>query len=146
MANPPGYDYLTFRAGVALVWRGDCWGCVLQPWEQHRCVAASPQIDAHHLLPKQAIKREFPWGAWRNDDGTLTPVPRHDAHNDLLPADVSLAGLLMDVRNGVLVRRWHHDRIEHAVWRPNLDELPTDAIVFARELGMLPRLERIYTP
>lgn len=144
--NPAGYDYLEFRAGVALFWVGDCWGCRLRPWEKPRCVRDSPDIDAHHLLPKQAIKREFPFGAWKRDDGTLQPIPRQDAHGSAKPADVALSALLMDVRNGVLVRRWHHDAIEHAVWRPALDDLPTDAIVFARELGLLHRLERTYRP
>lgn len=66
-------------------------------------------LDAHHLIPKQVLKREFPHGV-----------------NDLL----------MDPRNGVLVRRYHHDALEARAAVIPKALLPADALEFVAELGL----------
>lgn len=146
MRRDDGYNGAAFFQAVARH-RGSatCMACSVQPWQRSRCKALSRgQVDAHHVLPKQKIRRQFPWGAWRADDGTLTPIPRHDAHDERRPVDVGLGNLLMDPRNGVMLGRWHHDQLEARAWRPTFDAWPADVFEFAAELGMIPALERTY--
>lgn len=115
----PGYDYGEFLANVLGRFpRGFCWGCVVQPDERERCEADSMCVDAHHVLPKQLLKRER---------GTA-----------------QLGRLLMDGRNGVPVRRFHHDAIEARMIVPSLRAVPREAQEFATEHGLTVHLERIY--
>ncbi len=113
------YSYPEFLANVAGRFPlGFCWGCVVQPDERERCGRDSISVDAHHVLPKQLLKREF--------------------------AGEELERLLMDGRNGVLVRRYHHDAIEARMIVPSLRAVPAEAREFAAEHGLEHHLERIY--
>ena len=142
------FNYSGEAVAVAVAGRDGpraCWGCRVQPWTRSRCTSLSAgRYDAHHCLPKSKLKRAFPFGAWLTDDGALTPIPRHDAHDVERPVDVTLADLLMDPRNGVMMGRWHHDQLEVWAFRPTLDDVPRAAVEFAREVGMLVELERAY--
>lgn len=74
-------------------------------------------LDAHHLIPKQRIKREF----------------RHDDR---------LVDLIADPRNGIAVCRRHHDMLEGRKLRMLRVELPAGLEEFAVEVGMVWCLER----
>lgn len=171
-----GYEYDVFLERVRRRWpRMACWvcerllPCVLPQGalagEVRRCREQSMVIDAHHLCPKSKLKREFPHGAvyavdldpstgapvldesrigWRPFDPRLAYCVLPGA---LLPR--SLGEILMDDRNGVPVRRFHHDALEARLLagRP-LDVprgmLPPAVFEFAVELGLVPLLEKVY--
>jgi hypothetical protein len=100
-------------------------------------------LDAHHVaVPKQALKREFPEGVVRTQEGWV----RYDPRLALTPPDLpperwreacrTLDDLLMDPRNGVLVRRYHHDALEGRRLVIPRALLPLDAEEFVAELGL----------
>lgn len=112
-------------------------------------------LDAHHLIPKGALKREFPEGVIRVREavhevaGLVLGEPRwlrYDARLPLVPPGGDpakwrehtrpLDDLLMDPRNGVLVRRYHHDALEARALVIPKALLPADALEFAVELGL----------
>lgn len=84
-------------------------------------------MDAHHLVSKQRIKRDWPHPLWF-PDGDLPTT----------------AAVLMDVRNGVIVCRRHHDLLERRLVVPSRAELPEDAVEFAEEVGMGWSIDRDY--
>lgn len=143
------YSYSEFLANVAGRFpSGFCWGCVVQPDERERCGRESVAVDAHHVLPKQLLKREFPGGVVLFD-GRAEGVPvRFNPDVELTDTVTferrSLDALLMDGRNGVIVRRFHHDAIEGRAVVPSLRAVPLQAREFAAELGLEHHLERIY--
>jgi hypothetical protein len=143
-----GYRYSDFLLDVMQEWRGDrrlrdaggCWVCAYGgDVDRLRCVRMSAaRIDAHHVLPKQLLMREFPRGVVLEDGGWRAAR----AHETDVDAWRTLPALLMDARNGMPLRRYHHDALEAkqlvVPWR----KLPAPAIEFAGELGLVPDLER----
>lgn len=80
--------------------------------QRARCALVSGGIvDAHHCgLPKRVLKRYF--------------------------RGAEMETLLMDPRNGIIVRRHHHDQLESRhLAIPNV-LLPADTLAFVDELGM----------
>ena len=147
------YVYADFRVAVLRAAGGErqrvCIGCVAQPDDRERCEYVSGGMwDAHHVLPKRLLKDRFPLGAaltWEETPeglGIWRPIVR-DVEPDT-PATLTLDDLLMDPRNGVPVRRYHHDAIENRVIFPSVRALPKAARDFARELDLWHELERIY--
>lgn len=117
--------------------------------------------DAHHLLSKQKIKDAFPHGAILaapvDVEALRADSPRWMAWDPRMPLiggetefqRRSLGDLLMDDRNCVPVRRFHHDALERGLLagRP-LDVpfglLPPAAVEFASEFDLLSQLEAVY--
>lgn len=103
---------------------------------RRKCVLAQPRekcagpLDAHHVLPKQRIKREFPSGATVGPDGVLRPVRAVE------DAEVTLDALLADARNGVPVCRRHHDLLEGRRVRLPRRTLDGDFPAFLATLGL----------
>lgn len=142
-----GYDYAAFLKAVRLQRRTAPTGCfycdvVLEttcgPAETRRlqrvCEERSSYVvDAHHAgVPKQLLKREFPHGVYVSStmmEPLLSPpLPNEDGRFR------SLDDLLMDPRNGVLLRRHHHDLVEVRGIPKVL--LPAETLAFAGELGL----------
>lgn len=139
-----------------------CWVCdVLMPRadrgvrafeaELRRCEEVSGGIvDAHHVLPKRVIKTEFPHGVYTSFDGTAIPMlPAREIGDEnwrrfreshfggaLEERTRELDELLMDPRNGILVRRFHHDALEHRTLAIPVALLPADTLEFVDELGL----------
>lgn len=146
------YVYADFRVAVLRQAGGErrrvCIGCVVQPDERERCEHVSGGMwDAHHVLPKRLLKDRFPLGAqltWHETPeglGIWQPVERGvDPDGPTLTLD----DLLMDTRNGVAVRRYHHDAIENRMIFPSVRGLPKEARDFARVHDLWHELERIY--
>lgn len=106
-------------------------------------------MDAHHLLPKQRLKREFPWGAYVYEDGTVDRVLAE--HRRVIPPNaeevngvrvISLERILWDPRNGVPLSRWHHDEIEQRRLVVPRVKLPAAVELFAAELELGWMLDR----
>lgn len=139
-----GYDYVAFMAEVArMPWSTGCFVCdVVLPTryapavasERRQCAQRSGDLwDAHHCaVPKQVLKREFPAGVAfvgglreSPDDESLAPFSRR-----------RLDDLLMDPRNGVMVRRYHHNQLEARQVVVPKEVLPGEMMDFVRELGL----------
>lgn len=118
------------------------------------CIKVSgPHVDAHHAgAPKQVLKREFPRGArparaavggaaldaevrdrivGRPREQLYVPARRGEE-----PFARELDDLLMDARNGVILRRYCHDLIEAAARAIPVVLLPADTLEFVDELGL----------
>lgn len=164
----PGYDYEAFGRGVATLDGTECFvhrvlvarrkrlvdawgggqvetGCH-RDWIPGGLLDCDGRMDAHHLLAKQWLKREFPNGAW-----ALYPVgdgawvePDEEGGDWHWP----LGAILSDPRLGILACRRHHDLLERALLRIHREELPARTFDFAAELGPRAeaRLERDYRP
>jgi hypothetical protein len=121
--------------------------------ERSRCVAVSGGIvDAHHVgAPKQVLKREFPHGARQarlapdeaehpETRDRILGRPREQLYVPARPGEepfaLGLDDLLMDPRNGILVRRFHHDALEHGTLAIPVALLPADTLEFVDELGL----------
>lgn len=160
MGRVEGYDYELLLRLVLQEWRLPCWVCSLEGQgaggraEVARCESVSGDVvDAHHVLSKQFLGREFPHGAWRMAGGDLVRAyhSRRIDVPDMVRAvigdpearQVSLGALLMDRRNVVPVRRYHHDAIERRMWSPLIEQVPAPVIEFAAELGVGWQLERV---
>lgn len=158
-----GYDGREFLARVQVYWADParrtsptgCWVCdhldrFSRGWgdrpsmvrdERERCELVSGGIvDAHHLLGRRVLKRECRQGV------LLPPAPEMARWDGSVPpAEVpldpprrrSLDDLLMDPRNGIVVRRFHHDQLEGGGLAIPVALLPADAREFAEELGLL---------
>lgn len=173
-----GYDYRLLLLRTMQAWpRTGCWVCDrllpaltqerghhLPPGpmyvpslerEQEHCKRTSGgTIDAHHLIPKQALKRTFPRGAkltWQETStgaGIWLPIEAVDVPWEDTPV-LPLGDVLMDVRNTVPVRRFHHDALEAGLLhgRP-LDVprrlLPPAVVEFAGQYGLERLLEAEY--
>lgn len=143
-ADVSGYDYAAFLAAVRRQRRTaptGCWVCdVLEAGHARtlkRCERMSGGIvDAHHVVGKSTLKREFPRGAQASSaEGPWSPTPRA-GRGRLLPAARDLDTLLMDPRNGILVRRYHHDQVESRMRVIPAASLPAETVAFAEELGL----------
>lgn len=157
-----GYDYPAFLHAVIIRRGHGCWvGKLLRGRREHWLRSRAPgaampwdldpgllmcqgELDGHHLVSKQRIKREFerlnPLDEWpvlinRNwsTGGPFEPVRWE-----------SLAEMLMDPRNGVPACRRHHDLLERRLVVPTRAELPVGVEEFAAEVGMVWSLERDY--
>jgi hypothetical protein len=150
MSNPRGYDYLMLLTAVAERDEGKCWvrelllrrrdaqiaawgagqteqGDTKRNWVPKKLLDCDGPWDAHHLgLSKSWLKREFPDGC----------------------GDRTLADLLNDPRNCVLVERRHHDMLEAHLIVVRRGDLPEHVEEFAAELGdkAVARLERDFGP
>lgn len=101
----------------------------LQIQARERCrIVSGGIVDAHHLLPKRLLRKESP-------DREVIRVPGREfdaLERSYRPLDVAL----MDPRNGILVRRYHHDALEGRALAIPKELWPDDALAFARELGL----------
>jgi len=164
-----GYDYPAFLESVRRVRRTAPTGCyycdVVLPETcgpaatramQRLCEERSAfVVDAHHVIPKQVLKREFPEGAvhvreavhgvaglvlgesrWLPYDARLALVPPGGDPATWKEHVRTLDDLLMDERNGVLLRRYCHDQIEARNRSIPLLHVPESVIDFANELGL----------
>jgi hypothetical protein len=93
-------------------------------------------VDAHHVLPKQLLKRE----AKGSGIDAMLRAPGLDSY-PLEQVWRELGVALMDPRNGIVVRRAHHDQIESRNIAIPVALLPADTREFAEELGLLWWLE-----
>jgi hypothetical protein len=132
-----GYDGAEFLARVRAHWASrrtvptGCWVCDVllsacrEPWqgalrdERRMCAERSGGIvDAHHCLPRRLIKQKarerHPLG---EDAGWVTEA-------------------LSDPRNGIVVRRLHHDQLESGHLAIPKVLWPEEALAFARELDL----------
>lgn len=115
-------QYQAFARAVAEQSTASCFGCRLVPSERWKCHGRSGgAYDAHHLLSQSFLKRE---------------IGRDDPER--------LLAALTDPRNGVMVRRWHHDQLENHRIRPTLADLPDAVFAFADEYGLGWALDRYY--
>lgn len=163
-----GYDYAAFLAAVQAQRRTAPTGCfycdvVLETTcgpaatrsMQKMCAERSGYVvDAHHVVPKQVLKREVPNGVirvreavhgvaglvlgeprWLPYDPRLPLVPPGD-QGDWREHARTLDDLLMDPCNGILVRRYHHDQLEARHRAIPRDRLPEETVAFAGELGL----------
>ena len=143
-------DYVTWLAAVRGAFRGPCWLCQRLPAQAQRCEMASGGIiDGHHIIRKSRLKREFPHGAYVYEDGSVDAVPA--AHRRVIAPNatevngvrvVPLDAILWDPRNGLVLRRWHHDELEQRRVRILRTSLPRAVEEFAAEFGLLWSLER----
>lgn len=119
MWNPNREDAAAFQAAVLDASRG------------LDVVTGEPAVDAHHIIPKRAIRR---YVSARVRDGTVSKEA----------APKLLRRLLWDRRNGLAVSRKTHD--EHETRRRPIPRryLPGSAIAFAQELGLVWMIERDY--
>lgn len=99
-------------------------------------LACDGQIDGHHVVAKQHIKREH--GRAEFPLSVFLPGMRE------VTVWQSLDAMLADSRNGIAACRRHHELVERALVRLFRDELPAHVFEFAREVAMVPRLERDY--
>jgi hypothetical protein len=142
------YDGAEFLTLTRLYWGapsrrlpGVCWVCeVLLPSaamvarfgsptaERARCVHVSGGIvDAHHLVPRRVIK-----GVAQGDRVRLPGLEG----NGRGQVAYGLGTVLMDPRNAILVRRFHHDALEHGTLAIPKVLWPEEALAFARELDL----------
>jgi hypothetical protein len=123
------YSYPLFVGRVVrLEGRAICWACVtIAAHEEKKCRFRSMELDAHHVLPKQLLKREFPRRHVREDGSVRT-----------------LDDLLMDPRNGLLLARYHHDALEARMLVVPRSRLPVRVEEFAGELGLGWYLDRTF--
>lgn len=132
--NPPGYDYAVFCANVAALHGPGCWVQRMLAARDGRTVpfgwlTCDGVMDAHHCLPKQLLKREFPHGTlYKNVNVGPSTIQRKTQR--------TLDALLNDGRNGVPVCRKHHDMIEGRQLVIRRYELPAATVAFAGQLGL----------
>jgi hypothetical protein len=166
-----GYDYRLLLLRTMQAWpKTGCWVCEkllpalvapsLIPHDVERCrVNSLATPDAHHMIPKQALKAYAPAGLVRvvtMGMGAVLQGPEwqvFDARMAYIVGDesarVSLGDLLMDVRNTVPVRRFHHDALERRLLHGRPFEvprrlLPPAVVEFAGEYGLGRLLEAEY--
>ena len=108
-------DYSAFSRGVFALHGDGCWACRTDTSNRWKCHDRSDgRLDFHHILSQSLLRREVP--------------------AELLPA------ALADPRNGVPLRRYHHDLVEHNMV---YIEIPEVAWVFAADFELAWALERI---
>lgn len=149
-----GYDGAEFLALTRAYWARrrttptGCWVCdVLVPglfpveWAisrpsgeriiadaRARCEHASGGVvDAHHLVPRRVIK-----GLAQGERVRLPGLEVGDRGQVLYGVET----VLMDPRNAILVRRYHHDALEGAALAIPKVLWPEEALAFARELDL----------
>jgi hypothetical protein len=101
-------------------------------------------MDAHHLLPKQLLKQEFPHGIDLSDDDEIRATPPVWRAQDAWPHVRPLGELLNDGRLGVPVDRRHHDMVEGKLIQIARGELPAETEAIAGELGLGWYLDRTF--
>jgi hypothetical protein len=96
------------------VTRGGCVMCQAFPLKAHQKIGREAdlrRIEGHHVLAKRHL--------------------RANGYSDRI----------WDVRNGMALCKYHHDRHERWMQRVPFALVPDDAVEFADELGLLPLLE-----
>lgn len=132
--------------------RAKCWACEVWPGDKGTCKHLSAGIlDAHHVLAKSVLKREFPHGAYIYEDGSVDRVLA--AHRRVISPNaeevngvrvVALDRIVWDPRNGVPVARWHHDQVEQRRRVIPRAVVPVPVEAFAAELGLTWLIDRTY--
>lgn len=148
-----GYSYTLFQERVTRRGRLGCWVCdhlaaATDPrWQSStarqndvaRCRQVGGPMDAHHVVAKQRIKAAFPHGgevSWlETEKGHAILLPRRLGGEDAVWLE--LGELLMDERNGLPVRRYHHDMLEQAAVRFAERAWPERVRDFAAEHGFV---------
>lgn len=145
-AGGPLVSYVRFWQDVTRYGAAPCWLCerTVSATVRDRCRYISGGImDGHHLCPKALLKREFPFGAYVNADGTVDRMPAE--HRKVLAIDqvevngvriIPLDVMLGDPRNGIPLGRWHHDEVEQVRVRIPRRQLPASVEEFAAELDL----------
>lgn len=103
------------------------------------CRRMAGPVDAHHVVPKARIKQAFPHG------GEITWLETEKGHAILEPRTpgeesavwLELGELLMDERNGIPVRRYHHDALEQRAVSFAVGAWPEGVRDFAAEHGFV---------
>lgn len=154
-----GYDYEAFRDGIRFLDGLDCWlrRLLEERAEEHphdwspSILTCTGELDGHHLLRKNRLKQELPYGVIWQPEGWVTIDPGKAYPLDGPPeAQVygvgvrTLSAILEDPRNGILGCRRHHDMLEAGQVVIQRDELPPRVFEFAEEYGLLAWLERYY--
>jgi hypothetical protein len=106
-----------------------------------RCVVCEhkhPQMQAHHAVEQQVLRREFPHGALFVS-GDWLPVDRYMAVDESDPFR-SLQELLWDKRNGIPLCPADHEGHTSHMRKVPIAKLPAAVFVFATELGLQHRL------
>ena len=127
-----------------------CWVCDVLPsvteMDRERCLRLSigapgtvNGFDGHHVLPKQVLKREVRWpiDVPNVRGGGVHPV-MHGSYR------VTLDEVLVDVRVGVPLRRWHHDQWENRRLHVPRRLIPVGVEEVALELGLDWWLDRTF--
>lgn len=139
-----------FWRAVTANGRARCLGCEVWSGDRGRCEYMSAGLlDAHHVLPKQVLKREFPFGGRLRVREHGEPVLPWEAsprgwEPDLGWDTITLAEIVWDPRDGVPLRRYHHDAVEHGQLHIPRVVLPDAVENFASELGLTWLLDRTY--
>ena len=108
-------DYSSFYRGVVDLHGEGCWACRTDDANRWKCHDRSMGFyDAHHLIAQRTLRRE-------------------------LDAD-SFTAAVKDPRNGVLLGRYHHSLVEHAMCRI---ELPPEVWAFGADWGLVWAVERM---
>jgi hypothetical protein len=141
--------YRDWQERIAMLDGRRCW--------MRGTVLCRGELDGHHLIPKQRIKRAFPHGAgvgspWgpirageRGIDRYLIMATVGGEDVDIAELPVrTLDELLWDERNGILLCRLHHDRLEQRLFVPARSDLPARVEEFAAELGLGWSLDRTF--
>lgn len=149
-----GYDYEAFREGIRFLDGLDCWVRRLLEERQLEhpldwsasALTCAGELDGHHIgISKNRLKQEFPNGAFF-DNGKAHPVLATSDPELITHRGISLAGILEDPRNGVLVCRRHHDMVEGPQLTILRNELPPRVFDFAEEYGLGGWLDRYFPP
>lgn len=118
------------------------------------CGTTHGRIQAHHCIEKEALRREFPYGAvWvvcePSEPSVVSPerrtLPLRAARRNE-DCDLTREQIAWDPRNGMPLCRRCHDLHTTAARRIPRRRLPASAWEFAQELGerFVARLERTY--
>lgn len=116
--------------------------CFLAPFAKGACWGPT---DRAHLIPKQVIKRQFPFGAMRRvDTGEVCAQRRNEdfAALGVTWEPVAMKHVIWDDRVWVHACRRHHgdfDNYRIRLWRA---DLPQSVFEFAAQYGLSWRLER----
>jgi hypothetical protein len=129
--------------------RAKCFLCEVFPGEKGQCAFLSSGLDAHHVIPKQLLKREFRHGArcvLRKPGAAVEPWEPSPRDWESEPGwdTLTLDQILWDPRDGIPLGRYHHNQIEHDHARIPRELLPPAVEDFAAEMGLGWRLDHDY--
>lgn len=124
--------------------RAPCLLCEHLPAQAAHCAQRSVgRKDAHHVIPQQRIRGEYPRGAMLHGlSGLLLPILKGYEPPEAMV--VPLDDLLGDPRNGVCLARFHHAMLENHRVFIRREWLPVDAEAFADLVGLQWVLSREY--
>lgn len=134
----------SFWASVTDHGRGECLLCRAWPRERPHCGRLSHgKREAHHLVPKQQLRREYPFGGVvQAETNCLRRAERRVEYP--APLFVSLEELLTDAANGVCLGSWHHAQVENRRCAIPRGMLGLRAEEFAEAVKLEHVLDRLY--